>query len=581
MNVLLLALNAKYIHSSLALRSIKGYAKDYTSHINILEMTINNYENEIIKEIYNTSPDIIGISCYIWNMSLIKTLIPTLKKILPKSTIILGGPEVSYDCEDLLTSLDVDIIMAGEGEVTWKEYLDYRFKQTSSLENIKGLVYKSGETIKKNKPRPPLDLKDLPFVYSELEETQHKIIYYEASRGCPFNCQYCLSSVNGSVRFVSIDTVKKHLQYFIDHQVKQVKFIDRTFNAHKAFAVALWDYLITHDNQYTNFHFEIAAELIDDEIIQLLKHARPGLIQFEIGIQSTNPQVLDTIKRKMSYAKISEVIMKIKTLGNIHQHLDLIAGLPLETYDSFRRSFNDVIALNPEQFQLGFLKVLRGSGLRRDAQKYGLVYKLHPPYEILYTNAMTYEEILRLHGIEEMLERYYNSERFQAILTYLFTCFSSPFDFFEKFAIFWEQKGYDSISHNKAAYYLKLIEFIESCSHINHELSKELIRFDYLKHESLKEIPLQLKTFEDSDFKKRAYEVLRNDAYILAAAPHLAHLSSRSRYRVTHIEYFKYDVYSFHMKKNHTEAILLLQPCVILFDYSQREVSCTLLSKEL
>ena len=581
MNVLLLALNAKYIHSSLALRSIKCYAKDYASHINILEMTINNYENEIIKEVYKASPDIIGISCYIWNMSLVKTLIPTLKKVLPGSTIILGGPEVSYDCEDLLKSLDVDIIMEGEGEVTWKEYLDYRFKQISCMENIKGLVYKSGETVKKNKPRPPLELNDLPFVYSELEDTQHKIIYYEASRGCPFNCQYCLSSVNGSVRFVPIDTVKKHLQYFIDHQVKQVKFIDRTFNAHKAFAIALWDYLITHDNHYTNFHFEIAAELLDDEMIQLLKLARPGLIQFEIGVQSTNPQVLDTIKRKMSYVKISEVIRKIKTLGNIHQHLDLIAGLPLETYDSFKRSFNDVIALKPEQFQLGFLKVLRGSGLRRDAKKYGLAYKLHPPYEILYTNAITYGEILRLHGIEEMLERYYNSGRFETILTYLFTCFSSAFDFFEKLVIFWEQKGYDTISHNKIAYYLKLVEFIDSYAHINHELSRELIRFDYLKHESLKEIPSQLQTLEDLDFKKRVNEVLKDDAYMLVIAPHLAQLSSRARYRVTHIEYFKYDVYSFYIEKNHTEAILLLQPCVILFDYSQREVSCTLLSKEL
>ncbi|WP_069997692.1 B12-binding domain-containing radical SAM protein [Cellulosilyticum sp. I15G10I2] len=581
MNVLLLALNAKYIHSSLALRSIKSYCKEYAAHINLLETTINNHENEIIKEIYNASPDIIGVSCYIWNMSLIKTLLPTLKKILPESTIILGGPEVSYDAEELLLSLDADIIMEGEGEITWKEYLDYRFKAISTIDNIKGLIYKSHGIVKRTSERPPLNLADLPFVYSNFEDTQHKIIYYEASRGCPFNCQYCLSSVNSGVRFVPLDSVKKHLQHFYDHRVKQVKFIDRTFNANKSYAMAIWDYLITHDNQYTNFHFEIAAELLDDEMLALLKHARAGLIQFEIGVQSTNPQVLDILQRKMSFDKISQVIQKVKYLGNIHQHLDLIAGLPLETYDSFKRSFNDVIALRPEQFQLGFLKVLRGSGLRRNASQYGLVYKTEPPYEILYTSAITYAEIVRLHSIEELLERYYNSGRFETILTYLFTCFSSPFDFFEKLSIYWEEKGYDLMLHNKISYYLKLIEFIKNYPSINHELSKEFIRFDYLKHEALKEVPIELQTFDYMAFKKRDNELLKNDIYMQGVAPHLAQLSSRARYRAAQIERFKYDVYTAFVKHNSHEAVLLSEPCILLFDYSHKFTRCTLLSEEL
>jgi radical SAM superfamily enzyme YgiQ (UPF0313 family) len=578
LNILLLALNAKYIHSSLALRSIKAYCEEYINSIELLETTINNNENEIIKEIYKVSPDVLGISCYIWNMSFIKILIPTLKKILPQMTIILGGPEVSYQSQELLTILDVDFIMEGEGEETWQEYLDYRFKNHKSLSEIDGLVYKQGTVINKNRARTPLNLEYLPFVYDNLTGLEHKIIYYEASRGCPFNCQYCLSSIQSGVRFVPVDRVKEHLHYFCDNRVKQVKFVDRTFNANKKYALALWHYIIAHDNGYTNFHFEIAAELIDEEMITLLKGARKGLIQFEIGVQSTNPKVLATIKRKMPYEEISKIVLQIKALANIHQHLDLIAGLPFEDYTSFKNSFNDVIALRPEQFQLGFLKVLKGSGLRKNAAAYGLVYKQEPPYEILYTDALSYNEILRLHSIEEMLERYYNSERFKTSLEYLFTCFESPFSFFEALALYWEQKGYDLIQHNKMSYTLKLCEFCLTCSQINPELIKEFLRFDYLKHEHLKEIPTELQTLDSSSYKEADNSLLKNDDFINIRAPHLIALSTRQRHKITHIEHFKYHLYKAYTTGIYEEVAVLKEPCSILFDYASQNTKCILLS---
>jgi len=577
-NILLLALNAKYIHSSLALRSIKCYCRDYDEHITLLETTINAHENEILKQIYNASPDILGISCYIWNMSFIKQLLPTIKKILPQTTIILGGPEVSYNAEDLFENLNVDIIMEGEGEETWKEYLDYRFQQNKSITDISGLIYKREHVIQKNKPRAPLDLNYLPFVYEGLKDFKNKIIYYEASRGCPFNCQYCLSSVQSGVRFVPIDKVKKHLQYFYDHNVKQVKFVDRTFNANKKYAVAIWKYLIQNDNKYTNFHFEIAAELLDDEIMTLLRSARSGLFQFEIGVQSTNDDVLDCIQRKMSYEVISKAVLKIKDLGNIHQHLDLIAGLPLETYDSFSRSFNDVITLRPEQFQLGFLKVLRGSALRKDAALYGLIYKQDPPYEILYTNAINYDKMLRLHEIEEMLERYYNSGRFESILDYLFTTFESPFNFFEELSLYWEQQGYYFMSHNKMAYYLKLAEFCETKAQLNQEICKELIRFDYLKHDQLNEIPTSLQTLGQEGYKANDHELLKSEEYVASIAPSLLNLSSRQRLRMTHIEHFKYNVLDIHACTKSQDNQTLSESYSILLDYSGDNVRCILLS---
>lgn len=568
MKIVLLALNAKFIHPSLALRYIKSYCSEYSSQISILESTINNDENELIKEIYNSSPDILGISCYIWNMNMVKTLIPTIKKILPNTTIVLGGPEVSYDGETLLNTLDVDIIMQGEGEQTWMEYLNYYINSDISLENIDGIIYKDNGQIKKNNSRRPLDLKTLPFVYDTFDGLEHKIIYYEASRGCPFNCQYCLSSIEKGVRFVPIENVKNHISFFLSNNVKQVKFVDRTFNTNKKYATEIWKHIILNDNGYTNFHFEIAAELIDDSMIAELSGARKGLIQFEIGVQSTNPKVLNAISRNMPYEDIKSITTKIKKLGTIHQHLDLIAGLPFEDYLSFGNSFNQVIALRPEQFQLGFLKLLKGSGLRENASKYGLVYKSEPPYEILYTNHLSFKEMIKLHMIEELTERYYNTNRFINSLEYLFISFNSPFEFFEQLALYWESNMLDKVQHNKLAYYKHLINFGETISNVNSSLLKEYLRLDFVLHENPKEIPEFMKTLLVDDSKYYYNILLKDDEFININLPHLSHSSPRSRNKITHLECFNYNVWENYVINDYNNNVVLKTPVSVLLDYT-------------
>ncbi len=581
MKALLLALNAKYIHTSLALRSIKAFCKDYEKNIHILEMSINHNENDILKCIYQEKPDIIGISCYIWNMRYVKTLIPILKKILPQATIVLGGPEVSYEGEQILLEYDADIIMQGEGEETWKEYLDYRNGLISHLNEIAGLIYKDvNGTIQCNKPRKPLDLRKLPFVYQHLEDLTHKIIYYEASRGCPFNCQYCLSSIEQGVRFVPVDTVKQHMDFFLANKVKQVKFVDRTFNTKKQFAMSIWKHLIEHDNGFTNFHFEIAAELITEDMYDLLAQARPGLIQFEIGVQSTNPTVLKTIKRPMPFEEIKEVVLRIKSLKNIHQHLDLIAGLPGEDYDSFRKSFNDVMSIRPEQFQLGFLKLLKGSGLRENASQLGLIYKSEPPYEILYTSHISYDEILRLHTIDDLVDRYYNNGRFSHALEYLFCYFNTPFDCFEKLSIFWESQGYHQMEHNKMAHYTHLIAFGKAQDALNMELLKEALRLDYILNETIHEVPFILETINRESIKNDFNALLKNDIWVQEYLPHLINLPPRQRYRKVHLDVFHYPIWDGTHPEQSTMLKPLTHPQKILFDYTTMPPKLLLIHEE-
>lgn len=570
MKVLFVSLNAKYVHSSLALRYIKDYCKEYKNNTKILELTINHDENQMIRQIYAEKPDVIGFSCYIWNMADIKKLIPTLKKILPQVEIILGGPEVSYHSTKLMEELDIDVIMEGEGEETWNEYLSYKTSGVPFLKDIDGIIYKDRliNQVVVNQARKLMELSKLPFVYDNLDGLEHRIIYYEASRGCPFNCQYCLSSIEKGVRFLPLDRVKQELQYFLDNRIMQVKFVDRTFNTKKEYAMEIWQYIITNDNNYTNFHFEIAAELLDDEMIEALKTARPGLIQFEIGVQSTNIEVLTTIKRRMPFEDIARITNKVKALGNIHQHLDLIAGLPLEDYSSFRQSFNDVISLRPEQFQLGFLKLLKGSGLRQDASKYGIIYKEEAPYEVLYTDYISYDEMIKLHNIEEMLERYYNSERFKTSLEYLYTLFDTPFDFYQGLANYWEEKGYDKVSHKKASYYIYLVSFASHLKNANLSLVKELVKFDWFTHEFIKEVPNSLITLSQEIYKEKVYDVLKDDEYMQHVSKIASVLPIRQRVRKVHIEYFTYAIaQAMQTGKYHTINILD-QPQPILFDYT-------------
>ena len=564
MKILLVSFNAKYIHSSLALRLIEGYCSDYKEHLEVLELTINHEIHEIIKQLYNKQPDVLGLSCYIWYMDLIEELLPILTKVLPNTKIVLGGPEVSYNSEALFERLPIDLVIENEGEETWYEYLKHLIDGDIVLEEIKGIVYRNekGEVVR-NQARALMDLANLPFVYDDLSGLEHKIIYYEASRGCPFNCQYCLSSIEKGVRFMPLERVLNELQYFLDKRVKQIKFVDRTFNTRKAFARAIWQYVIEHDNGYTNFHFEIAAELLDDACLEVLKDARPGLIQFEIGVQSTNMDVLTVIDRKMPFEDIKEITLKIKALGNIHQHLDLIAGLPYEDYASFRRSFNDVISLRPEQFQLGFLKLLKGSGLRKNAEKYGIVYSSKAPYEVLYTNELSFKELLLLHGIEEMVERYYNSERFKHTLEYLYTLFNSPFDFYEALAHYWEANDYDKIPHKKAAYYILLVSFAKDVEGVNLDLLKELIRFDWYLHEMVKEVPEELMTLDQAPYREQANTIIRDDEYMIDELGVSATWTSRQRLRRMHMEWFSYNVYENNAK--------LEEPSPVLFDYTGQE----------
>lgn len=564
MKILLVSFNAKYIHSSLALRLIEGYCQDYKQYLEVLELTINHEMHDIIKEIYKKQPDVLGLSCYIWNMDMIEELIPILKKVLPHTKIVLGGPEVSYNSEALFEKLPIDLVIENEGEETWYEYLKHLVDKDLSLSTIKGLLFRDekGQVVR-NASRPLMNLNDLPFVYDDLSGLEHKIIYYEASRGCPFNCQYCLSSIEKGVRFMALERVLEELQYFIDEKVKQIKFVDRTFNTRKNFACAIWKYIIEHDNGYTNFHFEIAAELLDDDCLEVLKDARPGLIQFEIGVQSTNMDVLTVIDRKMPFEDIKEIALKIKALGNIHQHLDLIAGLPYEDYRSFRRSFNDVISLRPEQFQLGFLKLLKGSGLRKNADKYGIIYNPKAPYEVLYTNALSFKELLMLHGIEEMVERYYNSERFKHTLEYLYTLFDSPFDFYEALARFWEENEYDKIPYKKSAYYTLLVPFAKGLQGINLVLLKELIKFDWYLHEMVKEVPDELMTMDQSIYRDEANAIIRDDQYMVETIGVDPVWTSRQRLRKMHIEWFSYAV--------HDDNRLLEKPIPLLFNYTDKQ----------
>lgn len=572
MKILMVAANAKYIHSSLALRSIQKYCEKYSAYITNLELTINHNENEALKSIYEEKPDIIAFSCYIWNMEMIEKLIPIIGKILPKCKIILGGPEVSYNSEELFgPNPELDLVIEGEGEQTWYDLMEHYIDGAKELDQIAGIVYRNQEGIvTRNSPRPPMDLNKIPFVYDDIAKLDNKIIYYEATRGCPFSCQYCLSSIEAGVRFLDLERVFKDLQVFLDHNVKQIKFVDRTFNANIKYAMAIWEFLKKNDNGITNFHFEIAADILTEESIELLRDARPTLFQFEIGVQSTNDEVLTIIQRKMDFIEVSRIVKKIKGFENIHQHLDLIAGLPKEDVASFRKSFNDVIEIRPEQLQLGFLKVLKGSGMHRDAEKYGLIYKDIAPYEILYTSHLTYDEMLRLHAIEEMVDRFYNSGRFVYSLEYLFTLYETPFDAVDALAQFWEECGYHKVKHSKNAHYDILLQFVMEKTKANMTLMQELARFDFYLHEKIKNVPQNIVTLDQDNYKDFLREFYKETSNIEKFLPELASFTSAQVSRMAHIEVFSLDIMTCAKTLNFKNPEQKITP--VLFNYHAKDV---------
>ena len=490
MKILLAACNAKYIHSNLAVYNLRAYAGEYREHIILKEYTINQQKDEILRDIYLEKPDIICFSCYIWNISFVKEIAEDLKKILPESVFWAGGPEVSFDAEDFLKKNPGFFgVMVGEGEETFRELCRFYVDNKGNLEEIPGIAFYSGEKIRHNGWREIMDLSKVPFAYENMEDFRNKIVYYESSRGCPFSCSYCLSSVDKKLRFRNLDLVKKELQFFIDRKVPQVKFVDRTFNCKHSHAMEIWQYILEHDNGITNFHFEISADLLKEEELSLMEKMRPGLIQLEIGVQSTNPDTIKAIRRTMDFERLSEIVNKIHSFGNIHQHLDLIAGLPYENYDSFRNSFNQVYALKPEQLQLGFLKVLKGSLMKEMEEEYGIVHKEKEPYEVLSTKWLSYGEILKLKTVESMVEVYYNSGQFQNTLNYIESFFEDAFSLYEELGKFYEEKGYHSISHSRMKRYEILLEFLEGYQEISREKVVDAMILDLYLRENLKSRP--------------------------------------------------------------------------------------------
>lgn len=507
MNIVLIAVNAKYIHSNLAVYSLKAYAGEHGSHIKIGEYTINHQVDYILQEIYKQKPDVLCFSCYIWNLRYVQELIGEIHKLMPRLPIWAGGPEVSYEPEIFLRdNPGVSGIMLGEGEETFRELCGYYLecagiskkkagekseRKSKTLEEIQGLLVQdeAGKCIRTPK-REPLSMAELPFCYGQLEDFQNRIIYYETSRGCPFSCSYCLSSIEKGIRFRPLDKVKKELQFFLEHQVKQVKFVDRTFNCSHRHAEEIWRYIQEHDNGITNFHFEISADLLTEEEIELLASMRPGLVQLEIGVQSTYEPTIREIRRTMDLPRLEQVVKSLWQAGNIHLHLDLIAGLPKEDFSTFVESFCQVYRWKPGQLQLGFLKVLKGSYLYGNRERYGLIYREYPPYEVMATRWISYEEILMLKLAEEMLEVYYNSGQFEMTMKVLELTVENPFDLFLEMGKFYENRGLLSMSHSRIKRCEILLEFAAERDETHLELYQETLTFDLYYRENMKTRPV-------------------------------------------------------------------------------------------
>lgn len=583
MKFLLVAVNSKYIHTNPALLSLYSYAIHYhpelEGHIALADYTINQRMDEILSAIYKQKPDILGFSVYIWNVSMVFSLVREIKKIMPKVPIWLGGPEVSYRAEEVLNSYpELTGIMIGEGEQTFLEVCEYYrelYEQrgnafandVAALKEIKGLYFRDGSELYKTEDRELTDLSAIPFLYQDLKPFEHKIIYYETSRGCPFRCSYCLSSIDKKVRLRDMEMVKKELQFFLDSKVPQVKFIDRTFNCNHQHAMEIWQYIKEHDNGITNFHFEIGADLLNEEELCLLNTLRPGAVQMEIGVQTTNEKTLQEIRRIMDVEKLRTIVARLHRGNNIHIHLDLIAGLPYEDYESFQHSFSDVYRMHPEQLQLGFLKVLSGSHMKEMEKEYGICYTSQPPYEVLCTNWISYEQICKLKQIEEMVEIYYNSNQFTYTIPYLEQFFETPFAFYEALADFYERKHYFINTPSRMHRYHVLLEFAGEVSACDPELVKELLTMDVYLRENAKSRPeFSADLSADKEVINYFYrmEVKRRETgcHILK---NYEEYDARSMVRMTHMEPFAYDIFGDNPTYRKREKRIF-----VLYDYMER-----------
>ena len=538
MKIVLAAVNAKYIHSNLAVYSLRAYAKKYKKDVSIAEYTINQQPDQVLRDLYKRKPAVLCFSCYIWNISYVEELIRDIKKLLPKTHIWVGGPEVSYDAMNYLKRMpEVCGVMMGEGEETFQQLMEHYDTGEPQLVQISGIAFRDEMgTIGQNSWRVPIDLSAIPFVYEDMKDFEHRIIYYESSRGCPFGCSYCLSSIDKHLRFRDLEMVKKELQFFIDAKVPQVKFVDRTFNCNHKHAMEIWSYILEHDQGVTNFHFEVAADLLNEEELRLIGQMRPGLIQLEIGVQSTNEETIREIRRSMKFPEVARIVKQIRQKENVHQHLDLIAGLPYEGIESFKKSFNDVYNLHPDQLQLGFLKVLKGSHMEKQAKEYGLVYKSKAPYEVLATNWLSYDEVLELKMVEEMVEVYYNSGQFSHTLRRLEQAFATPYELYFQLGKYYETRGFSEVSHSRIARYEILLDFIKGFGFDEEELYRELLTFDLYLRENVKNRPAFAGDYTVEKEVKKQYG------------------------KTVHLERFSYDVTGTCEKKELT----------VLFDYEKR-----------
>lgn len=452
MKILLVAVNAKYIHSNPAVHSLKACAGEYEDCVEIAEYTINQQPSYIMREIYRRRPDVIAFSCYIWNRGIMDAVLPDLHKLLPHADFWAGGPEVSHDAAGAIGRWRLRGVITGPGETAFARMA--AAYGTGTAEELPAVL--DG-----NRMRPKLD--QLPFWYENMEDFTHRIIYYESSRGCPFSCSYCLSSIDRSMDFRSVDRVFRELDFFLDKKVPQVKFVDRTFNCRKEHALPILRHILAHDNGETNFHFEIAADLLDEDYFAVMEKLRPGAVQLEIGVQSTCPETIAEIHRRMDFHKVASVVRRISSWRNIHIHLDLIAGLPFEDLQRFRISFDDVYSLRPQQLQLGFLKVLKGSDMERLAPGYDLIYADQPPYEVLSTRWLSYEDLCRLKQIEETVELYYNSGQFAHTLEFMLSRFHGPYAMYESLAAWFDRHALFGVQSSRIRKYEILLEWGIAC----------------------------------------------------------------------------------------------------------------------
>ena len=546
MKVVLTTLNSKFIHSCLAIRYLKSYVANITN-VEIREYTINQNLDFIASDLYKIQADIIGFSTYIWNLRETLEICKILKIVNPKLKIILGGPEVSYDGEKVLKDNPfIDFVVYGEGEETFKELIECLIASNMDYTNIKGLIYSQGNSIFVNPSRPLItDLNTIPSPYKDIEdEFQNKIVYFESSRGCPFNCKFCLSSTIKGVRYFDIDRVKEELGNLIDGKVRQVKFVDRTFNANKRYAMEIMNYIISKNPKNINFHFEVTAHLLDDEMLDFLSTVKEGLFQFEIGVQSTNTDTIEAIGRITDFNKLRDVTKKIKSFKNIHQHLDLIAGLPFEGYNIFEKSFNDVYEIKPEKIQLGFLKLLKGSELRKSQGMYGYKYLDVPPYEVLENDYLEYGEVIKLKSIAELVDKYYNEGYFEHSIEYIIkNYYQNPFKFYEEFSQYWELMAYDKISNSRIRLYEIFIEFYKYKRFVDVLIFKEILRFDFVKNNKGSRIPSDIVTNANNLEQRDIHNILKDDRILRDYLKGYENLPTKKVLRDVVIERFNVNIF--------------------------------------